>query len=62
MLAHVRDVPLEPGAGPLRFPGETGAEARSQRLRTFVPVQPFCCEQLEHLSRTLGVPMPAPCR
>jgi LDH2 family malate/lactate/ureidoglycolate dehydrogenase len=62
MLAHVRDVPLEPGAAPLRFPGETGAEVRDQRLRTFVPVQPFCWERLERLSRALGVPMPAPCR
>jgi LDH2 family malate/lactate/ureidoglycolate dehydrogenase len=60
MLAYVREVPLEPGAEPVRFPGESGEATRKERLRTGVPLQPFLWERLERLSRTFGVPLPAP--
>lgn len=59
MLAYVRDVPLEPGAEPVRFPGEAGAETGRERLRDGVPVQGFCWDRLETLSRRFAVPMPA---
>lgn len=59
MLAYVREVPLEPGAEPVRFPGESGEATRQERLRTGVPIQPFLWERLETLSRTFGVPLPS---
>jgi len=59
MLAYVRDVPLEPGAEAVRFPGELGAESRSDRLRHGVPVQPFCWERLERIAREYAIPLPA---
>ncbi len=62
MLAYVREVPLEPGAEPIRFPGESGEAARRERLEHGVPIQPFLWERLEALSRTFGVALPAPIR
>ena len=59
MLAHVRDVPLEPGAEAPRFPGESGAACRDERLRDGVPVQPFCWDRLERLARMFAIPLPA---
>ncbi len=59
MLAYVRDVPLEPGAGPVRIPGESGAAVREERLRDGVPVADYCWRELEPLARRFGVPLPA---
>jgi LDH2 family malate/lactate/ureidoglycolate dehydrogenase len=60
MLAFVRDVPLEPGAGSIRFPGELGAFTRGERLHSGVPIQRHCWERLERLSAQFGLPLPAP--
>ncbi len=57
-LAYVRDVPLEPGHGAVRFPGESGAEAEVERRRDGVPVQPFTWQRLEELAAELHVPLP----
>lgn len=62
MLSYVRDVPLEPGAEALRFPGESSAASQNERLQNGVPVQPFCWERLERLSRAFEIPLPAQLR
>jgi hydroxycarboxylate dehydrogenase B len=57
-LGYVKDVPLEPGAEPVRAPGEAGAAMAARRRETGVPVQPFTWDRLAGLADRLGVPMP----
>jgi LDH2 family malate/lactate/ureidoglycolate dehydrogenase len=57
-IGYVKDVPLEPGAAPVRVPGETGAAIAAERRAHGVPVQPFTWERLAVLAERLGVPMP----
>ena len=59
MLAYVRDVPLEPGAKVVRFPGELGEASKKERLRQGVPIQSYCWEHLERLSVQFGIQLPA---
>jgi hydroxycarboxylate dehydrogenase B len=58
MLAYVRDTPLEPGAGPIRFPGEAAAETATRRLAEGLPVQDFSWERMQKLAGKFGILMP----
>lgn len=57
-IAHVKDVPLEPGAQPVRIPAETGAVVAAERRAHGVPVQPFTWQRLAGLAAELGVAVP----
>lgn len=57
-IAYVKDVPLEPGADPVRVPAETGAASAAERRARGVPVQSFTWQRLATLAAELGVPLP----
>lgn len=57
-IGYVRDVPLEPGAAPVRMPGESGAATARDRGERGVPVQPHTWARLIDLAREFGVPLP----
>jgi uncharacterized oxidoreductase len=59
-IDYVRDVPLEPGASPVRMPGESGAATAARRRHEGIPVQPFTWDRLTTLASELGVELPAP--
>lgn len=59
-LGYVRDVPLEPGADPVRIPGETGASTLRARRAAGMPVQPHTWARMAALSAEFGVPLPEP--
>jgi LDH2 family malate/lactate/ureidoglycolate dehydrogenase len=58
-IAYVRDVPLEPGADPVRVPGESGEAYRVARTAAGVPVQDHTWAALARLATELGIPAPA---
>ena len=58
-LDYVRDVPLEPDAGPVRIPGESSAATTLARVASGTPLQSFTFTQLQVLSQRFGVPLPA---
>jgi LDH2 family malate/lactate/ureidoglycolate dehydrogenase len=55
---YVKDVPLEPGAAPVRFPGEGSAATAARRRAEGVPIQPFTWEQMSALGARYGVTLP----
>jgi LDH2 family malate/lactate/ureidoglycolate dehydrogenase len=57
-IAYIRDVPLEPGAEPVRMPGEGGAASAAERARDGVPVQQFTWDRLAALAAELGLRPP----
>lgn len=59
-LAYVKDVPMEPGADPVRVPGEVGAAATAVRLAAGLPVQRFTWDRLAVLAAGVGLAMPEP--
>lgn len=54
-LDHVRDVPAEPGVGPVRIPGEASAATARRRAADGVPVQDHTWDRLLALAAELGV-------
>jgi uncharacterized oxidoreductase len=55
-IEHVRDVPLEDAARPVRSPGEASAATAADRAAHGIPVQDHTLRRLRDLAADLGIP------
>jgi hydroxycarboxylate dehydrogenase B len=56
--AHIKNVPLEAGAAPVRMPGESGAESAGRLQENGIPVRHFVRDRLSRLADELRLELP----
>ena len=57
--AWVKGAEREPGAGPLRVPGENAPGSEALDTDTAITLNPNTCQQLDRIAGELGLPAPA---
>jgi uncharacterized oxidoreductase len=58
LINAVRSTPRKPGTDRIRLPGDRGAEIRTQRQKTGIPLDGEHWQSLTHIAEKLGVPPP----